>query len=36
MKNNGKVDYDIVNNYYNCLKNDSVSDFVKCYYKSNL
>ena len=36
MKNNGKVDYDIVNNYYNCLKLDSVSDFVKHYYKSNL
>ena len=36
MKNNGKVDYDIVNNYYNCLKLDSVSDFVKYYYKSNL
>ena len=35
-KNNGKVDYDIVNNYYNCLKLDSVSDFVKEYYKSNL
>ena len=35
-KNNGKVDYDIVNNYYNCLKQDSVSDFVKEYYKSNL
>ena len=38
MKNNGKVDYDIVNNYYNCLKFDSatVSDFIKEYYKSNL
>ena len=36
MKNNGKVDYDVVNNYYNCLKLDSVSDFVKEYYKSNL
>ena len=37
MKNNGKVDYDIVNNYYNCLKFDSaaVSDFIKEYYKSN-
>ena len=35
-KNNGKVDYDIVNNFYQCLKFDSVSDFIKYYYKSNL
>ena len=38
MKNNGKVDYDVVLNFYNCLKFDyaTVSDFVKYYYKSNL
>ena len=36
MKNNGKVDYDVVKYFYNCLKNDSVSDFINCYYKSNL
>ena len=36
MKNDGEVDYDVVQHYYNCLKNDSVSDFVKEYYKSNL
>ena len=36
MKNNGDVDYEVVQHYYNCLKNDSVSDFIKCYYKSNL
>ena len=38
MKNNGKVDYDIVDNYYQCLKYEyaSVSDFVDYYYKSNL
>ena len=38
MKNDGKVDYDVVCNFYNCLKFDSatVSDFVNCYYKSNL
>ena len=36
MKNNGDVDYDVVHHYYNCLKLDSVSDFINCYYKSNL
>ena len=38
MKNNGKVDYDVVWNFYNCLKFDyaTVSDFIKYYYKSNL
>lgn len=36
MKNNGDVDYDVVQHYYNCLKLDSVSDFIKEYYKSNL
>ena len=38
MKNNGKVDYDVVWNYYNCLKFDSatVSDFIKEYYNPNL
>ena len=35
-KNNGKVDYNVVNNFYNCFKFDSVSDFINCYYKSNL
>ena len=35
MKNDGDVDYDVVKKFYNCLKNDSVSDFIK-YYKSNL
>ena len=38
MKNNGKVDYDVVWNFYNCLKFDSVtvSDFIKEYYNPNL
>ena len=38
MKNDGKVDYDVVWNFYNCLKFDyaTVSDFIKEYYKSNL
>ena len=36
MKNNGDVDYEAVQHYYNCLKHDSVSDFINCYYKSNL
>ena len=38
MKNNGKVDYDVVWNFYQCLKFDyaSVSDFINEYYKSNL
>ena len=36
MKNNGDVDYDVVQRYYNCLKNDSVSDFINCYYNTNL
>ena len=38
MKNNGDVDYDIVWNFYNCLKHDSVtvSDFIKEYYNPNL
>ena len=36
MKNNGDVDYDVVQHYYNCLKLDSISDFINCYYKSNL
>ena len=30
------VNYDVVKHYYNCLKNDSVSDFIDEYYKSNL
>lgn len=30
------VDYDAVQHFYNCLKNDSVSDFINEYYKSNL
>ena len=30
------IDYDVVQYFYNCLKNDSVSDFVKCYYNPNL
>ena len=38
MKNDGKVDYDVVWNFYNCLKHDSVtvSDFIKEYYNPNL
>ena len=36
MTNNGDVDYDVVKHYYNCLKLDSVGDFINCYYKSNL
>ena len=36
MKNNGDVDYDVVHHYYNCLKLDSVSDFIKEYYNPNL
>ena len=36
MKHNGDVDYEVVRYYHNCLKNDSVSDFINCYYKSNL
>ena len=36
MKNNGDVDYDVVQHYYNCLKLDSVSDFINCYYNPNL
>ena len=40
VKNNGDddadIDYDVVQHYYNCLKNDSVSDFVKEYYNPNL
>ena len=39
-KNNGDddfdVDYDVVQHYYNCLKLDSVSDFIKEYYNPNL
>ncbi len=31
-KNNGDVDYDVVQEYYDCLKTDSVNDFVKYYY----
>lgn len=30
------VDYEAVQHYYNCLKNDSVSDFINEYYKPNL
>ena len=30
------VDYEIVKYFYNCLKNDSVSDFIKEYYNPNL
>ena len=38
MKNDGKVDYDVVWNFHNCLKFDyaTVSDFIKYYYNSNL
>ena len=38
MKNNGKVDYDVVWNFYNCLKHDyaTVSDFIKHYYNPKL
>ena len=36
MKNNADVDYDVVKHFYNCLKNDSVSDFIKEYYNPNL
>ena len=35
-KNNGDVDYEAVQHYYNCLKLDSVSDFIKEYYNPNL
>ena len=28
------VDYDAVQHFYNCLKNDSVSDFINEYYKN--
>lgn len=34
--NDGYIDYDVVQHFYNCLKNDSVSDFINEYYKSNL
>lgn len=34
--NDADIDYDVVQHYYNCLKNDSVSDFVKEYYNPNL
>ena len=34
--NDGDVNYEIVQHFYNCLKLDSVSDFIKEYYKSNL
>ena len=30
------IDYDVVQHFYNCLKNDSVSDFIKEYYNPNL
>lgn len=30
------VDYDVVQDYYNCLKNDSVRDFINKYYNPNL
>lgn len=30
------VDYDVVQHFYNCLKHDSVSDFIKEYYNPNL
>ena len=30
------VNYDTVQHFYNCLKNDSVSDFIKEYYNPNL
>ena len=36
MKNNGDVDYDVVQHFYNCLKLDSVNDFIKEYYNPNL
>ena len=31
-QNNGSVNYDIVQEYYDCLKTDSVSDFIKYHY----
>ena len=30
------VDYDVVQHFYNCLKNDRVSDFINEYYNPNL
>ena len=38
FKNNDGVgvNYDTVQHFYNCLKLDSVSDFINCYYNSNL
>lgn len=30
------VDYEVVQHFYNCLKLDSVSDFIKEYYNPNL
>lgn len=30
------INYDTVQYFHNCLKLDSVSDFIKYYYKSNL
>ena len=30
------VDYDVVQHFYNCLKLDSVSDFINEYYNHNL
>ena len=35
MKNNSEVDYDVVKHFYNCLKLDSVIDFINEYYESN-
>lgn len=30
------VDYDTVQHFYNCLKNDSINDFIKEYYNTDL
>ena len=30
------VDYDVVQHFYNCLKSDSVDDFIKEYYNPDL
>lgn len=36
INNDGDVDYETVQHFYNCLKLDSVSDFIKEYYNPNL
>ena len=30
------IDYDVVKHFYNCLKTDSVRDFINLYYNPNL